>query len=148
MTYVTQLGPLAIKKIWSDLRFGLQQSLPPTGKQSMRSYTYILSDLLSGRAQCWVAYGVKDEVYSLHGFVITFLRSDPLTRDKYLHLYSMYAFQQMSLEDWNRLQDIVEKFAEVNNCTALTSFTNNPAIARNFERRGGKNDWQYWYKEL
>lgn len=148
MSYVQRIQPAAIKKVWSDIRFALEKSLPPTGRQDYHSYTEILAKLLSGKAQCWVMYEQEEEKYKLHGLVVTIIINDPLTGDKYLHLYAMYAFRPLTVSEWNRLQDIIETFAKGNDCHALTSFTNSKVIARHFQSRGGQCDWQYWYKEL
>lgn len=134
--------------IWEEIRFGLRRSLPPTSRRNEDAYTQALADIIAGRSQCWVVYSVEEEKYKLHAFAITMIRPDPLTKHKYLHLYTIYAFSPLSTEDWDRLQDVVESFARDNDCVSLTSFANHPMIIAQFKRRGGTNDWQYWHKEL
>ena len=142
------LQPNTIKKIWSALRYGLEQALPPTADQHFHSYTEILAEMMSGKAQCWVIYYTEDEQPCLCGFAVTFLRPDPLTKSKYLHVYAIYAFDSLEDEDWDRLYAVMIKFAKINNCSAITAFTNQHIVASQIKRLGGKSDWEYWYKEI
>lgn len=146
--YVHKLYPQAIKQIWSQLKYGLEKALPPTSGQDYQGYTSILAALLSEKAQCWVVYSQEENTPKLHGFVVSMLRNDPLTKNKYLHLYAIYAFRPLTEQAWTRLYACVNKFAKAQGCSALTSFTNNDQVAKQFARLGGKTDWQYWYKEI
>lgn len=148
MIYVHRLQPKAMVRVWSHLRYGIEQSMPPTAKKDSGSVINILAELLCDAAQCWVVYSEEGSEIGLHAFAITYLRTDPLTKNKYLHVYTLYGFKPLTRETWARISAVILKFAKGHKCTAVTTFTNNPVVSKMVESMGGSKDWEYWYKEL
>lgn len=144
---VNRLQPNAIHKVWSKLLYGIQQAAPVTNSRTDEAYNNVLAMLLSERAQCFVAYKAGD-VPDVLGFIITIIQTDTMSHDRYLFIYAMYAFQGLSEEVWNALQDAVENFARQNNCIRLVGFTNNQRMLQQCLQRGAKQDITFLYKEL
>lgn len=147
-TYVQRVQPRMIQQIWEQVRYGLQEAVPPPNAASEDAYTHILAALMAEQAQLWAVYSGTVDKPQVHAFVITVIRRDPITKEKYLHLYSIHAYRPLSDRDWDRMQIVVEKFAVGNECVELIAFTKNPMVKAQFERRGGLPDVQYWHKRL
>jgi hypothetical protein len=128
MNYVQRVQPRMITAVWEQIKPQLYEAIPPMNSKADDNYAHILAALLQEKAQLWVVYnelegGAKVRV---HGYVVTIIRSDPITGDKYLHLYAMYAYHTLVPSDWDRLQDAIEAYARGNDCTELTTFTSHP----------------------
>lgn len=150
MNYVQRVQPRMIQAVWAQIKPQLYEAIPPMNSGSNDDYAHILAALLQEKAQLWVVYSEVDEgsKIKVHAFVVTIMRSDPLTYDKYLHLYAMYAYHTLQPSDWDRLQDCVEEYARGNGCIELTTFTKHPVVKRRCMERGGLADVTFLHKRL
>lgn len=148
MSYVQRVQPRMIKTVWPVIEPKLEQSIPPMNSGTVDAYAHILASLLDERAQLWVVYDDTERGPKVHAFVITIIRNDPLTRDKFLHLYAIYAFHTLQPVDWDRLQEVIEAYARGNDCIELTTFTSHPVVKRRCMERGGVVDVVFLHKRL
>lgn len=149
MNYVQRVQPRAIDAVWEQIRPQLYESIPPMNSKADDNYAHVLAALLQEKAQLWVVYNEEAaNKVRVHAFVVTIIRSDPLTNDRYLHLYAMYAYHTLVPSDWDRLQDSIESYARANACVEMTTFTAHPVVKRRCMERGGLSDVTFLHKRL
>lgn len=149
MNYVQRVQPRMINTVWEHVRPQLYEAIPPMNSKADDNYAHILAALLQEKAQLWIVYNAESESkIKVHAFVVTIIRSDPLTNDRYLHLYAMYAYHTLVPSDWDRLQDCIEEYARGNGCIELTTFTSHPVVKRRCIERGGVADTVFLHKRL
>jgi len=149
MNYVQRVQPRSIGQVWPVIKPKLHESTPPMNSKSDDAYAHILAALLDERAQLWVVYNEQEQAPpKVHAFVVTIIRRDPITNDRFLHLYAIYAYRTLQPADWDRLQDCIEAYARGMECIEMTAFTSHPVVRRRCEERGGVSDVAFLHKRL
>jgi len=135
-----QLQPAQISLMWNDIR----DSVIKTGKvpQELQDrYAHrVLKNLLSGKYQCWVVFGLDEEgVKRIQAIGVTAILDDNLFSTRNLHVLSLYGYRLLTDEIAKDAFDKLKAYAESNNCERIkleTSVGRIKALAKlvGFER--------------
>jgi hypothetical protein len=139
---LTKLLPDQISKWWEIIWPTIEASLPPTAGSDIAISRNILSSLLSDNMQCWVDYVRDENKVMIKGIGTTTFVYDLCTNAKFLLIYTAYAVEKTSSEEWIEGYNTIVNFAKKSNCERIVAYTQNPKIVKNGQSAGAEL-WTY-----
>ena len=126
-----KLLPSQLVKIWDMLRFAIAETFMPRNTCTAEHFLHILTCLLAGKMQCWVAFSKtpnEDGSRKFIGFLITRIAKEFGIGERVLSIDHIYAFSAVDDEIFKTGLPILFKFAAKNQCKALVALTENPRV--------------------
>ena len=124
---IIQLQPEQISAFWPAVKHLLFETHRVNGVNTQRKLNFVLQNLLSGSFQCWLVFeSPSDSERVLHAVGITCVSTDLLTGDTFLTLDTVFAFRPLGPEMVRESVNALTAFAITNNCSFITTQTNNP----------------------
>jgi len=132
---IIKLLPNQIPFFWEAIKFATKQADEVESNNMQPYFNELLHALLSNKAQCYV-YLNNDRI--LVGLLITRLKIDRITKDKFLFIQAVYAWRLLSDQVWRDTYNMVRSFATNEDCKYLLFNSSNPAIWGRTEKLGFK----------
>lgn len=122
-----KLRPDQITKAWETIKYVVVTSnMNPVTKDRLSPFfNRLLSDLLSGSAQCFIR---TDENEQLTGMAITKIREDKDANEKYLFVSFLFSFKSVSDEEWTKDINDLGEFAKSNGCSRIEAYSNSDRV--------------------
>ncbi len=136
---LVKLLPNQIIKYWDLLKPGIGDALQQLDGNLPERLNEILGDLLIERMQCWVY--VKDE--NIITALVTALMEGFAGDKNKLVVYAMYAFEEITDEDWIDGFATLSKFALSRDCEYVVGNTDRKGLAKTIERLGGEMGYSF-----
>lgn len=133
---LVKLLPEQIASHWDEIGTSVERSMPNglNGKTQK-----VLSRLLSGDMQCWILFdsggGVKAQV-------ITCIVEDVSGRGRELLIYSIWGYEKVPRELWEKGLETIRKFAGSRGCERITAYTNVPQVIQLANSFGADTSWR------
>jgi len=142
-----KLLPEQLVKFWDMIRFAIAETFMPRNSCTNAHLQAILTSLLSGKMQCWMAFEKAEGERKFIGFIITRIGEEPAIKERCLYVDSIYAFDKVPESVLFRGQKILESFAVKNNCKSIVALTESESIVKLAERNGFSKRY-YLFKEV
>ena len=113
-----------VSTYWDIIKYGLEQSLPPLVSDHPDKMNRVLSNLLTGKSQCWASYIKEGETRKFEGIVVTRVLLDDVSNTRNLLIYAVYGYDSVSNESYITGLKTLAKYAKANNCTQIMAYTN------------------------
>jgi len=135
-----RLLPEQASNHWDEIKFAIEESLPPiVGMQSDRM-SNILRSVLLEEVIVWVSHNSEKKV---DGLVLTTFVLDKLSGTKSLLIYCLYGYGTAGMESWQEGVETLRKFAISSGCHRVTGYTDVPSIIRFVESIGGTANYRF-----
>ncbi len=128
--------PEQIAEGWDLVRPIIAKALPPTVAIDAESMTNVLYSLLEEESQLWIYYENNDRTNAL-GVVVTVIINEPVSKARYLLVYTTTAIAPTTKEDYEKGLDTLRSFAEANDCAQVIAYVENDARVRQLLAIGG-----------
>lgn len=136
-----KLLPEQISKAWAIYRETILSGMPPNVAVAPETGVAILHSLLTDQAQLWL-YLKKGQPW---GIVCTTLFHDPVINQKYLYLYTVFAFAQLHRDDIEYGLDILSRYARFVKASGLVTYTNIDSVRQLLHRYGGVTEYTFTF---
>jgi hypothetical protein len=122
---IIKILPIQIPQFWEAVKFTVRavELISPGDLQAV--YVELLHALLNDKAQCFVSL---DNKRVLKGLILTRISVDKVSGVKFIQLESLFAWDQITDEDYKEAYALVMLFAQKNNCKYITGKSNNPRV--------------------
>jgi len=124
-----KLLPEQLVKVWDMVRFAVAETFLPRNKCTNEYLRFMLSNLLSGKSQIWMAFDKVGEDRSFIGFVISRIHVDPAIGERVLTIDSIYAFKKVPEGLFEMGMNTLEEFARKNACKHIVAISDQERIA-------------------
>jgi len=125
--------PSQIPMVWEPVKYAVYQLNEIPNEQMSDYCVWLLHQLLSEKAQCWVTLN-EDRV--LLNVSITRITANPFTKQKELHLQCLYAFQGLTDTTVQEALSLYRAFAGQNGCVVVTGASRHPRARALMEKHG------------
>jgi hypothetical protein len=135
-----RLLPEQASRNWNDIKFAIEESLPPVvGMQSDRM-SNILKAVLTEELIVWVS-AEKDK--DISGILITAFTFDKPSGTKSLLLYCVYGYGDVNRNAWIEGAETIRKFAIGEKCNRIIGYSDTPSIIKFVESIGGETKYRF-----
>lgn len=142
---IIRLQPDQISAFWDMIKHGVRISNRQVPESQIAEfYNNTLACLMSGSAQCWVGVDQLEERRMLNGMMITEIKVDSITRERFLYHHTFYLYRAHSPEQVDEYFDVVKQFAKDNNCVAIHTYTTSEAAVRHLERQNFTTELKFY----
>lgn len=131
--------PSQIPQVWEAVKYAVVQlnEVPP---EELDEYlVWMLQQLLSEKAQCWVT--LNDDRILLN-VSITRIVTNTFTKEPALHLQCLYAFQGLTDSTVEEALMLYRQFAKKTGCTQVTGASRHPRACALMEQHGFKPEYK------
>ena len=104
----------------------------------------ILRSLLGGELQCWIVSNNSE----VHGYALTTIAEDNISKSKFLNIYDIFAFRELTKETSADMISALKEFAKANNCKKITAYSNIVKIVGLAEAHGFNSDIRFLILEV
>jgi hypothetical protein len=125
--------PSQIPQVWEAVKYAVVQLDEVPQEQHNAYFVWLLQDLLSEKAQCWVTLN-EDRV--LLNVSLTRLVEHAWTQERELHVSCMYAFQGLTDETVTALLQMYMDCAKTMGCVRVVGTSRHPRAYAVMERQG------------
>jgi len=132
---IIKIIPKQVPVFWNAIKAATTQADEVDSKDLQSYLNELLQSLLSNKAQCFVALNEKR---ILVGLLITRVKEDKITKDKFLFMQSVYTWESLEDQIWRRAYDITRLFAIKEGCKYLSFNSRNPNVWSRTEKLGFK----------
>lgn len=133
---ILKLLSIQIPDYWETIKYAVIKADEIEDKNIQSYLNQLLNDLLSDKAQCMVR--IDSEHKEIIALMVTRFMINKITDQKYLNMQCMYAFKNVSNEEWQKDFDFIRNFAKSENCEYVNFFSRNPKIWKITETIGFK----------
>lgn len=130
-------------RFWPVLVKGFGKALPPGAVGGKVVENNLLQSILNRSMDCWVMKADREEGEVMVAAALTTIRTDPITSQRALHIYSLFSEGDVTDEEWEQAFGILSRAAGSSRCHLISAFTDNPRIKSIVERLGGKASWSF-----
>jgi hypothetical protein len=106
----------------------------------MAGMVNILRAILAEEAEMWGVYN-EDEEGLIKAIMLTGVNIDPIIGSIRLVIYSIYGFQQLTIDDWRAGMDALYAYAKHRGCLAIIAYSSLDEMRAKVERIGGRTDY-------
>lgn len=131
---------------WDLIKEGLEEALPyPIAGRHKYRESNILSSLLSGAMDCWLAYekDEENETILLYSAILASVYVDECTGNRSFYVFAQLGFRDVPRKMWREGFNALIKYAKSQGCHMLTAHTNVPGVIETFKRLGGSAEYTY-----
>lgn len=132
-----RLLPEQVNEAWDVIAPAVAETLPPTIAGSYTAIVNVLEAVLAERAVAWIYY--KDGRPAC--FILTTTHRDPIMHSVNLLIYSMFAFEDLSEDDWQHGLDRLKQYAKFIGAEKVIAFSDQPAVIRMLDRMGAETSF-------
>lgn len=140
---IVQLTPDQISSNWPKLSEWIKESVPHVTGGLELAMTRIMTFLMDGSMQLWLAHEDKPK-----GIVLTTLSTDKVTFGRALLIYGLYKFEIVRPELIQSSFETLRIFAKENNCQSITAYTNDKTILNMANKIGANIEWSLIISEV
>lgn len=140
---VRRLEPWDVQHYWQEIRQLVKSMALPGVEITNTHMQYVLMQLVSGQAHCWVL-GHEEQADAV---LVTSVEQDTLYGFRYVHVLGFYAFASLSLPGLAKVADAIGSFAQAQGCVAIIARLEDKRVQRALSRYGAKPIPMY-YKEV
>jgi len=123
--------PPNIPKVWEAVKYAVVQLDEIPNEQLPDYFVWLLQQLLSEKAQCWITLN-EDRV--LLNVSITRITTHPFTKEKVLHIQCLYAFQGLTDTTVAEALSLYKEFAKSVGCRTVTGASRHPRACTLMEK--------------
>lgn len=137
--------PSQIPQVWEAVKFAIAQLNEVPDDQRPAYYVWILQELLSEHAQCWVT--LNDDRILLN-ISITRIVENLWTKERELHIHCMYAFQGITDTTASALLHLYTDCARSMGCVRVVGASRHPRACAVMEQQGLTPYYRTYVKEV
>lgn len=134
---LVEIRPDFVSDHWDFFSQAIGKSLAPTISNTVQGMSAVLKSILLGELKVWI----YDNEGSNNFVMSTVVREDPITKQRSLLIYSLYAFFQIKPNAWKKSFDTLKKEAKMLNCESVIAYTANEKIVRYLETQGAETSF-------
>lgn len=125
-----KLLPEQVSKHWNDVKWAIEQSLPPiVGMQSDRM-SNILTAILTEELVVWISVEKRTSENVITGLVVTSLLFDKPSGTKSLLIYCIYGYSNSTAESWKGGFETLRKYGVGKSCNRIIGYTDVNSIIK------------------
>jgi hypothetical protein len=119
---------LQIPQHWDMIKYALSKTDGLRDDEIMISerFNYILAGLLNDRMHCLVR--VDEETQKIKTIMLTEIHESTISKNRYMKILCLYAFEFTPAESWDRDWDFVQRFAESLKCEEIVFESGNHRV--------------------
>lgn len=127
---IVKLSPEQIVEAWDNLRPLVLDNLIPKVDRNEETVFRVIENLMSGGIILWAGIEEGDKPLNerIYGFIATIIEIDAISKTKSLILYSLFATKRIKLEDWENGLKALDEFKDVNGCSKMIAYSDNPSV--------------------
>lgn len=137
--------PSQIPQVWEAVKYAIAQMNEIPNEQMSAYYVWLLQDLLSEKAQCWITL---NEERVLLNVSVTRIVKQGWTNENELHVHCMYAFQGLTDTTVATLLQMYVDFASVMGCKRVIGASRHPRACAVMEQQGLTPYYRTYVKEV
>ena len=141
MIRIIKILPEHVMKYWEYVEEALKNSLPPHIADNPKGMMRIQEHLFGGVMQCWAIIDAND--LRTVGLIVTRILHDDIGECNNLLIFSLYGFEAWDFRVWNKIFQILRKFAESRGCQNAVAYTNDEASIEIAKRYGGSAEYTF-----
>jgi hypothetical protein len=127
-------------RYWPVLSPGYARSMPPGVMTNSVVLSNMLQAVLSRQMDCWAVKAQRGESEPLVASFLTAVRTDPVSGQRALALYSLFSKGDIADDEWGEALALLRKVAKTFRCHVILAFSNNPRILELTKTLGGNCD--------
>jgi hypothetical protein len=132
-----RLLPEQVSALWSKLAPAISAGLPLTQTVSFDNMVRILESVLAERAVVWRVVPDAKEDARTQAIVMTTVYVDPVMLSHHLLIYSFYAYENLTAEDWTENFKDLGAYAKRMGVASVLAYTAKSGIAQMAKERLG-----------
>ena len=140
-----KVPPSQIPLVWETVKYAIAQLGEVPDAQLPAYYVWLLQELLSEHAQCWVTLN-EDRV--LLNVSITRIVEQTWTKERELHIHCMYAFQGITDTTATALLALYVDCARSMGCTRVVAASRHPRAFAVMEQQGLTPYYRTYVKDV
>lgn len=126
---IVQLQPEQVTHYWDGIKLALTEANRIEFEYREKFLNHALSNLLSGRFQCWVVFDWDDaETRRIYAIVVTSLVESKLYNSISLYIDCLYAFRKMSQEIIDDGIQKLKQYALNSGCSEIVAESSHPRV--------------------
>lgn len=134
-----KVTPQQVPKVWETVKYAITQ-LDEVPNERLSAYLlWMLHQLLSEKAQCWVTL---NEQRILLNVSITRIVTNPFTHERELHLQCLYAFQGLTEHIVLEALALYRQYAKRTACVRVTGASRHPRACAIMEQHGFQPEYK------
>lgn len=137
--------PSQIPIVWEAVKYAIVQLNEIPNEQLSAYFVWLLQDLLSEKAQCWVT---RNEERILLNISVTRIVEQTWTKERELHVHCMYAFQGLTGTTVATLLQMYVDFAKARGCARVIGASRHPRACAVMEEQGLALYYRTYVKEV
>jgi len=138
---IIKILSVQVPQFWEAIKYTIRvaEALPENQLQPV--YIEWLHDLLNDKAQCFISLSPERR---LRGLILSKIVLDKVTGEKYIQLGSLYAWEQISNEEYVEACNIIAKLGRKEGCTHITARSSNPRVSEIASYLGFKEKYKVY----
>lgn len=125
---LVQLMPEDSAEWWDELAPAIEQALVPFVTQEHFTMEYILESVIADKLILWMITA-DDEKKTIKALVATSFIYDDIAEQRNLLIYAAYAYEPVSVEEWQAAHRKMSIFAKNQLCKSIIAYTEeNPRV--------------------
>lgn len=137
--------PSQIPQVWEAVKYAIVQMNEVPNEQLSAYFVWLLQDLLSEKAQCWITL---NEERVLLNVSVTRTIEQGWTKERELHVHCMFAFQGLTETTVATLLQMYVDFAKTMGCTRIIGASRHPRGCAVMEQQGLTPYYRTYVKEV
>ena len=140
---INAMLPEQISAFWDVIKYGIEQSHPPTTGDHPDKMNRILSALLIGMLMCWAGYERGEKANRFEGIMVTDIVYDGGSDTRSLLIYSVFGYDSISAKTWQEGLQVLVKYARSKKCSKIIAYTKIPHMVKVTNQLGGDASWTF-----
>jgi len=137
--------PSQIPRVWEAVKFAVVQLDEIPNEQMQQYCVWMLHQLLSEKAQCWVT--LNDDRMLLN-VSITRIADNAFTGQRELHLQCLYAFQGLTDQTITEALTLYRAFARKSGCVVIAGSSRHHRARELMERHGFQKQYHTYTLDI
>lgn len=134
-----KVTPQQIPQVWEAVKYAITQLNEVPNEQLPDYLRWMLHQLLSEKAQCWVTL---NEQRILLNVSITRITVNAFTQERELHLQCLYAFQGLTDHIVLEALTLYRQYANKTGCVRVTGASRHPRACAIMEQHGFQPEYK------
>ena len=140
---LNKMLPDQISRFWDQIKYAVEQSLPPISSDHPDRINRVLAAALGGTVDVWASYTREEEKIKFEGIILTKILYDDVSDTRNLLIYCVYGYVPISKESWLEGLVALTKYARSENCLQIIAYTNVPFIVDKAKYLGAECVWNF-----
>lgn len=138
-----KLLPEFVSQHWDEIRYGIEESLPPVVGESDEKMNNILLSILDGTLDAWLSYKKMEEGVRPEAVMLTCQTFDPNSETSQMLIYCVYGYEKIDKQSWTEGYVALSKYAKSKKCSRIVTYTKIPYLIEMAKEYGANCDYTF-----